>query len=89
VKVRITPPKGLLAFADEEARRRGTSRSGLLTELLEAGRLREQTARYIDRQAGMSPRTRKAGAITSGGAWRRSTATMSGEAALPRRCAVW
>jgi hypothetical protein len=49
VKVRLSLPKDLLAFADDEARRRGTSRSGLFAALLEAERVREQTARYIDR----------------------------------------
>jgi metal-responsive CopG/Arc/MetJ family transcriptional regulator len=49
MKIGISLPDDLLAFADEEARRRGTSRSGLLALLLEAERVREQTTRYIDR----------------------------------------
>ena len=42
-------PDELVAFADEEAKRRGTSRSGLLADLLQAEKIREETRRYIDR----------------------------------------
>lgn len=49
MKVGVSLPEDLIAFADREARRRGTSRSGLLAELLEAERTREQVRRYIDR----------------------------------------
>lgn len=41
-------PDDLIAFADQEANRRGTTRSGLLAQLLKAERVREQTRRYID-----------------------------------------
>ncbi|MGH9382454.1 MAG: hypothetical protein ACRD2Z_17895 [Thermoanaerobaculia bacterium] len=41
-------PEDLIAFADAEAKRRSTSRSGLLAQLLEAERLREQVRQYID-----------------------------------------
>ncbi len=41
-------PKELIAFADQEARRRGTSRSGLLARLLQAEQVREQARRYLD-----------------------------------------
>ncbi len=49
MKIGVSLPDDLVAFADEEANRRGTSRSGLLAELLESERVREQTARYLDR----------------------------------------
>ena len=49
MKLGVSLPDDLVAFADEEARRRGTSRSAYLAELLEAERLREQVSRYIDR----------------------------------------
>jgi metal-responsive CopG/Arc/MetJ family transcriptional regulator len=48
MKVGISLPEELIAFADEEARRRGLSRSGLLAVLLEAEKVRELTRRYID-----------------------------------------
>ncbi|HUF79304.1 MAG TPA: hypothetical protein VMR44_10345 [Thermoanaerobaculia bacterium] len=38
-----------MEFADAEAKSRGTTRSGLLAQLLEAERVREQVRRYIDR----------------------------------------
>ncbi len=41
-------PDDLVAFADEEAKRRGTSRSALLAQLLQAERVRTQTRSYID-----------------------------------------
>jgi hypothetical protein len=49
MKLRVSLPDDLVAFADEEARRRGTTRSGFLVRLLESERLREQVGRYIDR----------------------------------------
>lgn len=47
-KIGVSLPDDLIAFADEEAARRGTTRSGLLARLLEAERVREQTRRYLD-----------------------------------------
>jgi metal-responsive CopG/Arc/MetJ family transcriptional regulator len=47
-KIGVSLPDELIAFADEEAARRQTTRSGLLAELLEAARVREQTRRYLD-----------------------------------------
>jgi metal-responsive CopG/Arc/MetJ family transcriptional regulator len=49
MKIGVSLSKELVQFADEEARRRGLSRSGLLAELLQAERVREQTRRYLDR----------------------------------------
>lgn len=49
MKIGVSISNELLAFADEEARRRGLSRSGLLAELLQAERVREQTREYLDR----------------------------------------
>ncbi len=49
MKIGVSIPDDLVAFADEAAKRRGTSRSALLAELLAAERVREQTARYLDR----------------------------------------
>ena len=49
MKLGVSLPDDLVAFADEEAKRRHTTRSGLLAQLLEAERLREQVSRYIDR----------------------------------------
>lgn len=49
MKLGVSVPKDLVAFADEEAKRRGLSRSELLAHLLEAEKIREQTRRYIDR----------------------------------------
>ncbi|HSM14684.1 MAG TPA: antitoxin [Thermoanaerobaculia bacterium] len=49
MKIGVSLPGELVEFADAEAARRGTSRSGLLAELLEAERIREQTRRYLDR----------------------------------------
>jgi hypothetical protein len=48
MKVGVSLSDDLIAFANEEARRRGTTRSGLLGLLLKAERVREQTRRYID-----------------------------------------
>jgi hypothetical protein len=49
MKVGVSLPDELLSFADAEARRRGTTRSGLLAELLEAERVRQQLRSYLDR----------------------------------------
>ncbi len=49
IKIGVSLPEDLVAFADEEASRRGTSRSGLLASLLEAEKVREQTRQYLDR----------------------------------------
>lgn len=49
MKLGVSLPDDLVAFADEEARRRGTTRSAYLADLLAAERLREQVTRYIDR----------------------------------------
>jgi metal-responsive CopG/Arc/MetJ family transcriptional regulator len=48
MKVGISLPDDLVAFADAEAKRRNTTRSGLLAQLLEAERIRGQVRRYID-----------------------------------------
>ncbi len=49
MKVEVSIPDELVAFADEEAERRGLSRSALLCSLLRAEKVREQARRYIDR----------------------------------------
>ena len=49
MKIGVSLPDELVAFADEEAERRGTSRSGLLASLLEAERVKEQVRTYLDR----------------------------------------
>jgi hypothetical protein len=49
VKLGVSLPDDLVAFADEEAARRGTTRSGVLAELLEAERLQRKLREYIDR----------------------------------------
>lgn len=49
VKIGISLPDDLLEFADAAARRRGTTRSGLLAQLLRDEKIREQTRRYLDR----------------------------------------
>jgi hypothetical protein len=49
MKIGVSLPEDLLAFADEEAERRGISRSGLLADLLRAEQVREQARRYLDR----------------------------------------
>ena len=48
MKIGVSIPDKLVAFADREALRRQTSRSGLLAELLEAEMIREQTREYLD-----------------------------------------
>lgn len=49
MKIGVSLPAELIAFADEIAKRRGTSRSELLAQLLEAERVRAQTVAYLDR----------------------------------------
>lgn len=49
MKIGVSLPADLLAFADEEAERRGTTRSGLLARLLEAEQIQAQVRRYIDK----------------------------------------
>lgn len=49
VKIGVSLPAELLEFADAEARRRKTTRSGLLAELLEEARVRAQARAYLDR----------------------------------------
>ena len=49
MKIGVSLPEDLVAFADEAARDRGTSRSELLAQLLQAERVRQQTRRYLDR----------------------------------------
>ncbi len=48
VKVGVSLPDELIDFADREASRRGTTRSGLLAQLLKAEQVRERARRYID-----------------------------------------
>lgn len=49
MKIGVSLPKDLIAFADDAAKKQGTSRSGLLARLLEAERIRQQTSSYLDR----------------------------------------
>lgn len=49
MKLGVSLPDDLVAFADDQARQRGTTRSGLLAQLLESERLRKQVGSYIDR----------------------------------------
>ena len=49
MKIGVSLPRELVAFADEAARRRRTSRSKLLAGLLEAERIRLKTQEYLDR----------------------------------------
>lgn len=49
MKIGVSLPKDLVAFADQAAKRRGTSRSELLARLLQAERVRQQTQEYLDR----------------------------------------
>ncbi len=48
MKIGVSISEDLVAFADEEAKRRGLSRSGLLAQLLEREKVSAQTKRYID-----------------------------------------
>lgn len=49
MKIGVSIPDELVDFADQEAQRRNTSRSGFLSELIEAERVRQQTRAYLDR----------------------------------------
>jgi metal-responsive CopG/Arc/MetJ family transcriptional regulator len=49
MKIGVSLPRELVAFADETAKRGRTSRSELLARLLEAERVRQQTQQYLDR----------------------------------------
>ena len=49
MKIGVSLPEDLVAFADDAARRQGTSRSDLLARLLQAERVRQQTQEYLDR----------------------------------------
>jgi metal-responsive CopG/Arc/MetJ family transcriptional regulator len=48
MKIGVSLPDDLIQFADEAAGRRGTSRSQLLAQLLEAERVRQRTRQYLD-----------------------------------------
>lgn len=48
MKIGVSLPDDLIVFADRVAKRRGTSRSGLLAELLRAEQAREQLYAYLD-----------------------------------------
>jgi hypothetical protein len=63
MKIGVSLPPDLVAFADEAARRRGTSRSDLVARLLEAERVREQAQAYLDRHGW--------DIVDSDSAWRR------------------
>ena len=49
MKIGVSLPEDLVEFADQAAGRRGTSRSQLLAQLLEAERVRQRTQQYLDR----------------------------------------
>lgn len=49
MKIGVSLSTELIEFADAEAERRGTTRSGLLAELLDEARVRAQTKAYLDR----------------------------------------
>ena len=49
MKIGVSLSDDLLSFAAEEAKRRGTTRSGLLAQLLVAEQVLEQARRYLDR----------------------------------------
>jgi metal-responsive CopG/Arc/MetJ family transcriptional regulator len=48
MKLGVSLPDELVEFADQEAQRLGTTRSGVLARLLRAEQVREQTRRYLD-----------------------------------------
>ena len=48
MKIGISLPEELVAYADRAAKRRRTSRSGLLAELLRDEQVRERTRQYLD-----------------------------------------
>jgi len=47
-RIGVSLPSDLVEFADREAKRLKTSRSGLLARLLQAERIRGQVRRYVD-----------------------------------------
>lgn len=49
MKIGVSLSRELVDFADEEADHRGTTRSGLLAELLQEVRVRKQALAYLDR----------------------------------------
>jgi hypothetical protein len=49
MKIGVSLPDDLVAFADERARDLGMARSELLASLLRAERVRQQTRAYLDR----------------------------------------
>ena len=49
MKIGVSLPDELITFADQAAKDRGTSRSGLLAQLLQAERVRGQVGAYLDR----------------------------------------
>ncbi|MBP9143405.1 MAG: hypothetical protein KBF21_05460 [Thermoanaerobaculia bacterium] len=49
MKIGVSLTEELVRFADAEAARRGTTRSGLLAELLDEARVRARTRAYLDR----------------------------------------
>jgi metal-responsive CopG/Arc/MetJ family transcriptional regulator len=49
MKIGVSLPDELITFADQAAKNRGTSRSGLLAQLLQAERVRGQVGAYLDR----------------------------------------
>ena len=49
MKIGVSLSEDLIEFADRTAKRRGTTRSGLLAQLLQQERVREQVGRYLDR----------------------------------------
>jgi metal-responsive CopG/Arc/MetJ family transcriptional regulator len=63
MKIGVSLPEDLVAFADEAASRQGTSRSELLARLLQAERVRQQTGEYLDRHGG--------NVVDDEAAWRR------------------
>ena len=48
MRIGISLPDELVEFADQEAKRLQTSRSGVLARLLRAERIRGQVRRYVD-----------------------------------------
>jgi metal-responsive CopG/Arc/MetJ family transcriptional regulator len=49
MKIGVSLPEDLVAFADAAAKRRGTSRSELLAHLLASERVRQQAQDYVER----------------------------------------
>ncbi len=48
MKLGVSLPDDLVAFADREAEQAGMTRSGFLAQLLEAERVRRRVSQYID-----------------------------------------